>query len=108
MLTLGDVNSRIPTCAKCRGSFPVHLPSGFPDRLRLGELLRSNSIEFIRVLRELTGCDLADAKGVFQHSTKTPGKCHLCEQSFPIALLSDCPECRSLNIDLSSDATAGV
>ena len=52
----------------------------------------------IGALREITGCDLGDAKGTVQHVTTVPGKCHSCGGKIGLRSLLDCPRCQALNL----------
>jgi ribosomal protein S27E len=67
-------------------------------------VLARSRIEFIGALREATGCELADAKGVAGHVVSTPRHCHRCKREIRDRLLVDCPRCRSLNIQLGRPA----
>lgn len=101
MLTLEEINTRIPTCRSCKARFNVVVPGDSATLSRLQGLWTSNRIEFIRVLREATHCDLGVAKGVMQHATPS-GSCHRCERPLPAGRFSDCEGCRSLNIRLDA------
>jgi len=97
MLTLEEINTRIPTCRKCKGRFHVVLPDDAETVARLGRLLRASRIQFIRALREATHTDLTAAKGMGEHTTAA-GSCHRCRGPIPPGRFSDCEGCGSLNI----------
>ena len=100
MLTWDDVVARELPCAKCKGTFRVR---GQIDRAGLSELRHlletGQPISAIRLIRELTGADLRDAKGMYEHVTIFRGTCRQCRAQLPSGTLSDCPQCRALNID---------
>jgi hypothetical protein len=104
MLTLEEINTRVPACRKCKGRFHVVLPDDAETIARFGRLLRASRIEFIRALREATHSDLTVAKGVGEHATAS-GSCRRCRGPIPVEHFSDCEGCGSLNIRL--DAIAG-
>ncbi len=70
------------------------------------ELLQANkSIEAIRRIRQLTGADLAAAKGAYLHFARLPGTCHRCSGSLPPGDVVRCGHCGSLNLDPTSTAS---
>lgn len=101
-VTLSDVNSRAHPCRRCRSVFRVALPSERRDRKDLALLARGKSPKLIEILREITRCDLTDAKGTLEHVTQRPGKCHQCAAELPIDYLVDCRSCDTLNIQLEA------
>jgi|SRR6185436_11775759 len=101
MPTLDEVNRRPEPCRRCGGRFKVALPAGQSELERLARIPRDRPAELMRVLRLLTGCSLADAKGTVQHLAPKPGTCHRCSKAIPPELLvTDCPSCGSLNLQL--------
>jgi hypothetical protein len=82
----------------------VVLPEPGGDRRLLASLGRKKPIEFIRGLREVTGCGLGDAKAVLQHLTHQRGCCHRCSAEVAFDDLVDCEACGSLNIQLEGQA----
>jgi hypothetical protein len=105
-LTLIDVNSRSKPCMQCRSEFRVALPSERRDQTDLASLAREpvRRTKFVQILREVTRCDLRDAKGVLHHVTTRPGKCHRCDADLPLEQLVDCRSCGALNIQLDGEA----
>lgn len=101
MPPLEDVNRRPAPCRRCEDRFKVALPAGRSELERLAHIPRGQKMELLRVLRLLTGCSLADAKGTVQHLAPKPGTCHRCSRAIPPEpLLVDCPSCGSLNLQL--------
>ena len=101
MLSIESVNQRQATCLRCEGRFRVVVPGGSGEQEELARVLvRSGRLQFIGALRESTGCGLTDAKGVVQHLTTMPRRCHRCESAIRDRLLTDCPQCGALNIQL--------
>jgi hypothetical protein len=103
VLAIESLNERTPTCFRCEGHFRVVLPTK-SDQDGLAVVWARSRFEFIAALREVTGCSLADAKGVAGHVVTTPGHCHRCNREIRDRLLVDCPRCRSLNIQLGRPA----
>ena len=100
-VSLDEVNRRPAPCRRCGDRFTVVLPAGRSELERLARIPRDRKAELLRVLRLLTGCSLADAKGTVQHLAPNPGTCHRCSQAIPPGLLLvDCPSCGSLNLQL--------
>jgi len=106
VVTLEEINARVPTCRKCKGHFPVVLPRDAETLSQLREALEANKIDFMNVLRAATKCDLLVAKGVMQHAT-TSGSCHRCRDPIPPQRFSDCEGCGSLNIRLDAIESGG-
>ncbi len=104
MLTLEEINSRVPTCRKCNGRFLVALPSDAETLLRLQEVLAASRIYFVKILRAATNCNLEAAKGVMEHATAT-ATCHRCGDPIGPERFSDCESCGSLNIRLDALAS---
>jgi len=105
MPLLEEVNSRTPTCGRCKAQFHVFVPTDPDARGRLRTARAQNGAVFIRDLRDLTGAPLKDAKGVMLHVARENGECHWCGAALGPEFLTDCPRCRSLNISLEvSDA----
>jgi hypothetical protein len=100
MPSLEDVNSRTPTCRKCKGRFRVVIPTDETARHRLISARVEGGVRFIRDLRELTGASLTDAKAVMQHVSRANAACHACGAALESGVVTDCPRCRSLNIAL--------
>jgi hypothetical protein len=101
MLTHEQVNSRASACVRCGGSFKGAGPLDSALRPKLvGLLLAGDSIGCIEAIRSGTGAAARDAKGTYQHLTRTAGRCHWCDATIPLAEYTDCDQCRSLNIDV--------
>jgi hypothetical protein len=88
-------------CKRCGARFEVHLPDAMKSRSALSASVATSRILFIRELRALTGCGLADAKGVLQHLSHSGPRCHRCG-TFIAATgeIVTCASCGSLNIVL--------
>jgi hypothetical protein len=99
-MSLEEVNSRIPTCRKCKARFHVFVPMDPAARQRLRQAKAESGVVFIRELRELTGASLADAKAVMLHVARENAECHGCGASLEPGMVTDCSRCRSLNISL--------
>src|SRR5437667_9527599 len=86
-------------CRRCRASF--ELPSlSDTERVRIAEVVRAGQhIEAMRLLRQPSGIELRDAKGVEVHITRTPGVCQRCSGQLPSSGQTECPKCGSLNFD---------
>ena len=106
MLTLEEINARVPTCRKCEGHFRVTLPSDAETLLQLQQVLTASRIYFVKILRAATNSDLMAAKGVMEHATSS-GSCHRCGDPIPAERFSDCDSCGSLNIRLDALASGG-
>lgn len=87
-------------CEKCGATWfsPTSLD---PDVGReVASLIRGNNpIAGIRRLREATGMGLRDAKGVYQHITREPGRCQRCGNVLGSIGVVACSRCRALNYD---------
>jgi hypothetical protein len=95
--------------ARCRaggagGRAPIAGPLSPRARARVAEIFTARLDVVFRLIREDTGCGLAEAKGMFNHLVKKSGVCHRCGGTIPTAELADCPGCEALNISL--DATS--
>ena len=99
MLSIESVNDRTPTCRRCEGRFRVVLPAG-SDQETLARVFARSHFDFMRALREATGCGLVDAKAVASYVVRTLGNCRRCSGEIRVRLLIDCPRCDSLNIQL--------
>lgn len=100
-MTLEIANSRPFPCLRCGSRFQVVYPNSAEERGRvLGTRQRGGMVAAIKLIRDLTYCDLRDAKATAMHLVIEKGQCHWCGKSIPIMAISDCPHCRSLNIDL--------
>ena len=89
------------TCEKCGGLFQAILPDRADDEQQLAKLLeQGRKIDFIKVLRQKTGCDLKDAKGTLEHVVRTKRQCHRCGAELGAGRIVDCPKCNSMNIVL--------
>jgi hypothetical protein len=92
------------TCKKCGGLFQAVLPDLPEDELELARLFRQEQqMEFIRVLRNKTGCDLKDAKGTLQHISREGRLCHRCNTELEAGKIVDCAKCGALNIVLNNE-----
>jgi predicted Zn-ribbon and HTH transcriptional regulator len=87
-------------CVRCGASFSIPI-IGATEQARIASLFRRSRgpVEAIRVLRELSGMDLRDAKGTMMHVTTTPHICHRCRGPLDGAVETTCPKCKSLNLD---------
>lgn len=103
MLSIDLINQRTPTCLGCEGRFHVVLPTK-SDQESLAIVFARSRFEFIDALREATGCGWSEAKGVAGHVVSTLGLCHRCNREIRDRLVVDCPQCRSLNIQLGRPA----
>jgi hypothetical protein len=56
-------------------------------------------VESMRMLREVSGCALVDAKATMLHVTRTPRVCHRCSHGLDGIGITVCSRCRSLNFD---------
>jgi len=91
------------TCRRCGGLFQAVLPDRPEDQRELAELIsKGQQIEFIRILRSKTGCDLKDAKGTMQHISRD-GRCHRCHAQLMAGGIVDCPKCEPMNIVLNCE-----
>jgi hypothetical protein len=100
MLTWDHLVARELPCAKCKGTFRVRGPIDSVGLSELRHLLETGQhISAIRLIRELSGADLRDAKGMYEHITIFRGRCRQCRGQLPSGTLNDCPQCRALNID---------
>ena len=100
MATWDEIAHREVPCRKCRGTFRVHgrVADGHLSEIR--RLLEAGEpISAIRLFREVTGADLRDAKGMFEHVTIRRGLCHECQAKLPAEILCECTSCGALNID---------
>jgi hypothetical protein len=102
MLTWDRLLSRGMPCRRCRSTQRIAGPLSADVRSRL--LKVGNTIASIKLLRDDTGCGLAEAKGTFLHITWQPGTCHWCKKEISVVELVDCPHCSALNISLSGGA----
>lgn len=87
-------------CDRCRTR--LISPARIDPTLRreVALLLRGgDSIGAIRRLREIAGWSLGEAKGVFIHVTREPGKCQRCGTALASGGSVVCGKCRSLNYD---------
>ncbi|EDY18569.1 conserved hypothetical protein [Chthoniobacter flavus Ellin428] len=93
-------------CPRCGASFSVPV-IGASEQAKIATAFRRSRgrIEAIRVLRELTGIDLRDAKGTLMHVTTTPNTCHRCGGPLDGSIETTCPLCKSLNLDWPDDST---
>jgi hypothetical protein len=66
----------------------------FAKGIRTGQL-----VEAIRVLRQTTGIELQDAKGMGLHVTRKRGVCHRCGDQLSGLEQTECATCQSLNFD---------
>lgn len=93
------------TCQRCGGLFQAVLSDCLEDERELVGLLDdSKRMEFVRVLRIKTGCDLGDAKGTMQHISRG-GHCHRCDAELAEGRILDCLKCGSMNIQLNCEPT---
>ena len=92
------------TCQKCGGLFQAVLPDRPEDEWELARLFeQERHMEFIRVLRSKTRCDLKDAKGTMQHISRNGRLCHRCHTMLGTGKIVDCPKCGAMNIVLDCE-----
>ena len=60
-------------------------------------------MEFIRLLRSKTGCDLKDAKGTLQHISLNGRLCRRCHTVLATGKIVDCLKCGAMNIVLACE-----
>src|SRR5690349_16100401 len=95
------------TCQKCGGLFQAVLPDRPEDERELARLFEQEQhMEFIRVLRSKTGCELKDAKGTMQHISRDGRHCHRCHTELTTGKIVDCQKCRAMNIVLDREGSA--
>jgi hypothetical protein len=93
------------TCQRCGGLFQAVLPDRLEDESELAGLHKDGlRMEFVRVLRIKTGCDLGDAKGTMQHISRD-GYCHQCDAELAEGKILECLKCGSMNIQLNCEPT---
>jgi hypothetical protein len=98
-LNLLNVNSRPKRCEKCGCLAPFVEPSAPAAKHELHEIaLRKETINFMARLREITHCEIVNAKAVYAHITTKRGICHWCGKQIPVVEYTDCAECKSFNI----------
>jgi hypothetical protein len=87
-------------CQRCGATWLSPAGIDVAVRQEVATLIRSaDTIAAIRRLREATGLGLRDAKGVPQHVTREPRKCHWYGVALPAKGTVSCTKCRSLNYD---------
>jgi len=87
-------------CEGCDGHWHSPVAIDMSVSRKVATLVRSgDTIAAIRYLREATGLSLRDAKGVYLHLTRQPGKCQRCGASLVGSGTVACNQCRSLNYD---------
>jgi hypothetical protein len=100
MLTWDELMAREMPCRKCRGTFRVRGPIDQAGLSNIRLLLETGQpVSAIRFIREATGGDLRDAKGMYEHVTIHRGTCRQCRAALGEGLLVDCALCGALNID---------
>lgn len=98
-LNLKDVNHRERRCRRCGCMADFVEPEHVAERAELNRVLCTcGPMAFMQRCREITGCELRNAKAVSLHMTKTQGKCHWCNSPIPVVTYSDCPKCGAFNI----------
>jgi hypothetical protein len=88
-------------CSRCR-SIEIALGSeiGADARVAFADGVRTRRIEAIGDLRRSHGLGLVEAKFLWQHVTRTRGRCHGCDATLPVAgEITTCPRCDALNVD---------
>jgi hypothetical protein len=86
-------------CKRCEVSLRVP-EFARADQNAIVSLVRSGRHgEAIRMMRDLHGLDLHDAKAVEMHITRTPGECVRCRRRLASTGQTECANCRSLALD---------
>ena len=98
-LDLVTVNVRPRRCERCGCLAPFVEPQAAADKRDLHEIaLRHETMKFMSQLREITDCEIGNAKAVYAHIVKQRGVCHQCSHEIPIVEYTDCEHCKSFNI----------
>ena len=85
-------------CRRCGGSWLSPLFMDQSISADVAELVRNGkTIQAISRLRESSGMQLHDAKGVVTHVSKSSNKCHRCNAPQSELGLATCENCGSLN-----------
>jgi hypothetical protein len=87
-------------CERCQSEWLS--PTGLDPSIRK-EVVKlfsgKDPIKAIKLLRESSGLDLENAKGVNNHMARAPGVCHRCGGSLDGSELCQCSKCHALNYD---------
>lgn len=95
------------TCPKCGATFEV--PGNAPEGLKYAVVDHWRNGRFGAamdlLIKELT-LDVRSAKAIIYHLPRTPGKCHRCKRAIDSQEVTCCSNCRSINLNWSSDDAA--
>src|SRR5262245_9292905 len=68
------------------------------DKSRIARFRRSGLKQAIAMLRQVSGCDLQQAKANVLHIRDVDSRCHSCQHTVPRGALL-CSQCMSVNLD---------
>jgi hypothetical protein len=87
-------------CERCHGEWLSPTGLDASTRKEVSKLFSGKDpIKAIKLLRESSGLDFKNAKGVYNHMAKAPGVCHRCGGSLDGSEFCECSKCHTLNYD---------
>lgn len=85
-------------CPHCRAIVLLFEGLSSVDRSEIARLRHSDSIEAIKMLTRVSGCDVHQAKANVLHIRDAESRCHNCKQEIPRGALL-CSRCMAVNLD---------
>ncbi|MGJ4926357.1 hypothetical protein ACQR1K_04370 [Bradyrhizobium sp. HKCCYLRH3095] len=85
-------------CPHCRAVVLLCEGLSSADRSEIARLRHGNSVEAIKMLTRVSGCDVRQAKANVLHVRDSGARCHNCKHEIPKGALL-CSRCMAVNLD---------